>query len=54
MIGQGRVIRAVFSINTPMFLGGADPKGEAGRTQPLRIRETSLRGAIAYWWRSLS
>ncbi len=41
-----KYIKAEFEIVTPMFLGGAEH--EAGR-----IRETSVKGALAFWWRAL-
>ncbi len=40
-------ITATFEIVTPMFLGGADH-------QASRIRETSIKGALAFWWRALN
>ncbi len=42
-----KYIKAEFEIVTPMFLGGAEH--EAGR-----IRETSVKGALAFWWRALN
>lgn len=42
-----RSIAATFEIVTPMFLGGADH-------QATRIRETSIKGALAFWWRALN
>jgi CRISPR-associated protein Cmr1 len=40
-------VTATFEIVTPMFLGGADQ-------QVNRIRETSIKGALAFWWRALN
>ena len=40
-----RKIRAVYRIVTPMFLGGADREAE-------RIRGSSFKGALAFWWRA--
>ncbi len=40
-------LRAEFEIVTPMFLGGADQ-------QATRIRESSIKGALAFWWRALN
>ncbi len=42
-----RSITATFEIVTPMFLGGADQ-------QVNRIRETSIKGALTFWWRALN
>ena len=39
-------LHATFEIVTPMFLGGADHKCS-------RIRESSIKGALAFWWRAL-
>ena len=47
MRAEKRVIDATFEIVTPMFLGGAD-------RQASRLRETSLKGAFAFWWRALN
>lgn len=40
-------ISATFEIVTPMFLGGADQSVS-------RIRESSIKGALAFWWRALT
>ena len=40
-------IEATFEIVTPMFLGGAGHEAT-------RIRETSIKGALAFWWRALN
>lgn len=42
-----RTIIATFEIVTPMFLGDADH-------QATRIRESSIKGALAFWWRALN
>ena len=47
MPSGARQITATFEIVTPMFLGGADQ--QAGR-----IRESSIKGALAFWWRALN
>lgn len=47
-----RNITAHFAIVTPMFLGGAND-GKGSPSSSARIRETSLRGAICFWWRAL-
>ncbi|MFZ1105749.1 MAG: type III-B CRISPR module RAMP protein Cmr1 [Hyphomicrobiaceae bacterium] len=39
-------IEAEFEIVTPMFLGGADPKGSA------ELRAASIKGALRFWWRA--
>ncbi|MEO3430173.1 type III-B CRISPR module RAMP protein Cmr1 [Pelagibius sp. CAU 1746] len=41
-----RSIEATFEVVTPMFLGDA----EQGAS---RIRESSIKGALAFWWRAL-
>lgn len=38
-------LEAEFDIVTPMFLGDADQKAT-------RIRESSIKGALAFWWRA--
>lgn len=41
--------RATFSLNTPLFLGGAEPqKG------PPELRPPSIKGALRFWWRALA
>lgn len=40
-------ISATFEVVTPMFLGGADQSAS-------RIREASIKGALAFWWRALT
>lgn len=47
MLGKIRKITATFEIVTPMFLGGADHEAT-------RIRETSIKGALVFWWRALN
>ncbi len=39
-------IEATFRVVTPMFLGGADQ-------QATRIRASSVKGALVFWWRAL-
>ncbi len=46
-LSNRRKITAEFEIVTPMFLGGADHEAT-------RIRETSIKGALAFWWRALN
>jgi len=46
-VSKRRSVAATFEIVTPMFLGGADH-------QATRIRETSIKGALAFWWRALN
>lgn len=41
-----KIVEATFQIVTPMFLGGADHSAT-------RIRESSIKGALAFWWRAL-
>lgn len=40
-------VTATFEIVTPMFLGDADQQAN-------RIRESSIKGALAFWWRALN
>ena len=47
MSGQGlREIRVTLETVTPLFLGGADPRGEP------ELRPPSFRGALRYWLRA--
>ena len=46
---RGRRLIFEYEVVTPMFLGGARDGGDE-----LRIRETSVRGALAFWWRALT
>jgi len=46
-LSKRRTITATFEIVTPMFLGGADHDAT-------RIRESSIKGALAFWWRALN
>lgn len=42
-------LTAKFRVNTPMFLGGADPANS-----PPELRVPSIKGALRFWWRALS
>ena len=42
-------LRATYTVVTPMFLGGADPRaGQVG------FRPPSFKGALRFWWRALA
>lgn len=43
-------LEAVFSVVTPLFLGGADP----GKDEELSIRAPSIKGALRFWYRATS
>ncbi len=47
MSSRIKTITAEFEIVTPMFLGGANHEAT-------RIRESSIKGALAFWWRALN
>jgi CRISPR-associated protein Cmr1 len=42
-------LRATFSVNTPLFLGGADPQGGVPELRP-----PSVKGLLRFWWRALA
>lgn len=43
------MLRATFSINTPLFLGGADPQRGVSELRP-----PSIKGVLRFWWRALA
>jgi CRISPR-associated protein Cmr1 len=43
------MLRATFSVNTPLFLGGADPKGGV-----VELRPPSIKGVLRFWWRAIA
>lgn len=43
------MVRATFSVNTPLFLGGAAPQGGAPELRP-----PSIKGVLRFWWRALA
>jgi len=45
-MGEVHSIRVTLETVTPMFLGGAEPRGEP------ELRPPSFRGALRYWWRA--
>lgn len=42
-------LTAKFRVNTPMFIGGADPA-----SSPPELRVPSIKGVLRFWWRALS
>ncbi len=43
-----QTIEATYHINTPMFIGGAEPKGDS------ELRLSSFKGVLRFWWRALA
>lgn len=43
-----QTIEATYHINTPMFIGGADPKDDS------KLRLPSFKGVLRFWWRALA
>ncbi len=49
MGGTAFMLRATFSVSTPLFLGGADPQGGVPELRP-----PSIKGVLRFWWRALA
>jgi CRISPR-associated protein Cmr1 len=47
-MGEVRKLKVTLETVTPLFLGGAEPRGKP------ELRAPSFRGAMRYWWRALA